>query len=378
MPSVRKWSEFAYNEAKKSRAYNNFYQAKKANPKTLATYAFCFEKFMDFVRRTGTLDYDQLAGLDSDRITDIIREYTYEINDTMKGNSVQNYINPVRLFFGMNNKMPNPYILTNAVKKDDSIPGGGIAATDEDIRNLLSVTVRPLEVALVHFLASTGVRPGALMDPVLRIRHLGQMPDGCKSIKVYDNSKEGYWAFLTPEAAAALQRYLNSRRNNGEELNDDSAVFRPHTNSKHESLTCNTARDIVSKLIRRSGIIRTKSGNRFDKAVMYMFRKRFNGKLKMENSVNSNIAEKLMAHKRGLDGTYLAPTKEECFEEFRKAVPALTIDPTRRQKIKIQTQERRILELEEKNNVIASLQDKVRMLEERWMSDHFHEVIPAK
>jgi len=32
-----------------------------------------------------------------------------------------------------------------------------------------------------------------------------------------------------------------------------------------------------------------------------------------------------MAHKRGLDGTYLQPTREECFAEFLKAIPQLTI-----------------------------------------------------
>ena len=38
--------------------------------------------------------------------------------------------------------------------------------------------------------------------------------------------------------------------------------------------------DVVSKLIKRAGIKRVKIGNRYDKAVIYMFRKRFNGKLK--------------------------------------------------------------------------------------------------
>ena len=27
-----------------------------------------------------------------------------------------------------------------------------------------------------------------------------------------------------------------------------------------------------------------------------------------------------MAHKRGLDGVYLKPTREQCFEEFEKAI----------------------------------------------------------
>lgn len=57
-----------------------------------------------------------------------------------------------------------------------------------------------------------------------------------------------------------------------------------------------------------------------------MYRKRFNGILKMNNNVNSNIAEKLMAHKKGLDGVYLEPAREECFAEFVKAITELTTD----------------------------------------------------
>lgn len=57
-----------------------------------------------------------------------------------------------------------------------------------------------------------------------------------------------------------------------------------------------------------------------------MYRKRFNGILKMNNNVNSNIAEKLMAHKKGLDGVYLEPTREECFAEFVKDITELTTD----------------------------------------------------
>ena len=61
-----------------------------------------------------------------------------------------------------------------------------------------------------------------------------------------------------------------------------------------------------------------------------MFRKRFNTILKINNDVNSNIAEKLMAHKKGLDGVYLQPTREECFNEFVKAILQLTVDDSQR------------------------------------------------
>jgi len=51
--------------------------------------------------------------------------------------------------------------------------------------------------ALILFLASTGIRPAGLTDPILKIKHLTPMdnPTGpknkkwCYAVKVYDESK---------------------------------------------------------------------------------------------------------------------------------------------------------------------------------------------
>jgi len=88
------------------------------------------------------------------------------------------------------------------------------------------------------------------------------------------------------------------------------------------------------------------SKTRCDIQADHGFRKRFNTILKLKNNVNSNIAEKLLNHKNGLDAVYLKPTKEQCFAEFLKAVPDLTISDEERPELKIQ-------ELEgEKNKII--------------------------
>ncbi len=55
--------------------------------------------------------------------------------------------------------------------------------------------------------------------------------------------------------------------------------------------------------------------------------------MKLNNSINHNLVEKMMGHKRGLDGVYLTPTVEELFNEFKKAIPELTIDDSERIKL---------------------------------------------
>ncbi len=64
---------------------------------------------------------------------------------------------------------------------------------------------------------------------------------------------------------------------------------------------------------------------RYDVQADHGFRKRFNIILKIDNSVNYNIAEKLMGHKNGLDGVYFTPTISELFVEFKKVMYKLEI-----------------------------------------------------
>ncbi|MDE2590866.1 MAG: site-specific integrase, partial [Patescibacteria group bacterium] len=122
--------------------------------------------------------------------------------------------------------------------------------------------------------------------------------------------------------------YMEERRERGEEITPQSTLFatRLARYSKSSHLSAITAREIMSHLVKKAGIARFKTGERFDKAAIYGFRKRFNTTLKTNNDINYNIAEKLMAHKNGLDGVYLKPTREQCFAEFVKAIPELTIN----------------------------------------------------
>ena len=57
---------------------------------------------------------------------------------------------------------------------------------------MLSTITKLRTKALIHFLASTGARPAVIVDPILRIKHLEDMPQDCKTVKIYDGSREGY------------------------------------------------------------------------------------------------------------------------------------------------------------------------------------------
>ncbi len=204
-----------------------------------------------------------------------------------------------------------------------------------------------------------------LNDPI-------NQPHYCYAIKVYDESKEGYCAFLTPEARKVIDRYLNGRKLQGEKLDDETPLFTTlgsRWNTKNQYLTDENMKEILGRIIKGAKIQRKKTGNRHDKSLVYMFRKRFNTILKLNGSVNSNITEKLMAHKKGLDGTYLQPTLEEYYKEFFKVISDLTIDDNERLRIRNNVLEKEKSELEKSDVAIKQLKKKLAKAEHKW--DHF-------
>jgi len=200
-------------------------------------------------------------------------------------------------------------------------------------------------------------------NPTFKLENYRKFQRHCYAVKVYDQTNEEYCVFLYPDAADALDEYHASRKRNGEKLNEETAIFgiRDHPQYKYDYFTDDALDHMLNGIVKSAKIPRKKVDARgYDKAITYMFRKRFNGHLKMDNRVNSNIAEKLMAHKNGLDGTYLQPTLEECYVEFFKAIPRLTPDPTHRHQLQMASKEMEIQRLKEVNEIrLAKLEEEV-------------------
>lgn len=348
---------YADEMSKQSKAFKNF--ARGINSLATKTdYTQYLKNFMAF-HKLGN-DFDGVVKSDAKEIDEMIINYLDSLVERgVKGITQRTHLMGIERLFIMNDCIWHKDRIRRGIKKDEEISGGNVPITTEEISQMLECTKSVRSKALIHFLASTGMRPAGLTDPILKIKHLIPMsnPDDiekkkwCYAIRIYDESKFGYWGFLTPEAVKILDNFIQSRKLNGEEITPESPIFTTikKTNTIHQNLTDGNARYIIYNLIKQSGLIRTKVSNtRYDKAMMYMFRKRFNTILKLNNDVNSNIAEKLMAHKKGLDGTYLQPTREECFTEFVKSIPELLIDSSQRKQAQIDKITREKSELEKK------------------------------
>ncbi len=348
-----------------------------STPKSKETYAYKIQRFMKFAAEfkhvKHTEDFESLLQYDSEKITDILEDFVNHLEDQgLVYEGIKPTLAAPELFLEMNRKLWHKKLVRRGIQKEDRIQGGKAPATKEDLQQMLKYCERSLrKQAIIHFLACTGIRPAALVDPVLKIKHLKSMPNlndpinqphYCYAVKVYDESKEGYWAFLIPEARKVIDRYLNGRKLQGEKLDDETPLFTTlgsRWNTKNQYLTDENMKEILGRIIKGAKIQRKKTGNRHDKSLVYMFRKRFNTILKLNGSVNSNITEKLMAHKKGLDGTYLQPTLEECYKEFFKAIPDLTIDDSERLRMRNNVLEKEKSNLEKKTEEILLHKDEV-------------------
>ncbi len=361
---------YAERLSKNSTAFRNFSRGINTDS-TLSGYTNYLMNFMEF--HNFKEDYDTVVSKSTKEIDVIITNYLdHLVTRGVKGITQRAHLMAIERLFIMNDCIFHKERIRLGIKKDDQIPGGTVPITTEELYSMLTCTKSVRTKCIIMFLACTGMRPGGLSDPILRFKHLKSLEspnnEKCYGLKIYDGSKSGYWAFLTPEATIMLDTYFQQRKIKGEVLTDESPIFvnSRKTDKFLENVSDDYARYIIYNMITQAGIKRIKvSRFRYDKAAMYMFRKRFNTILKLNNELNSNIAEKLMAHKKGLDGTYLQPTMEECFKEFVKAIPDLTIDPTQRQRLELVDKQKEIHILELKNKKIDELAAMIRELREK-------------
>ena len=87
--------------------------------------------------------------------------------------------------------------------------------------------------------------------------------------------------------------------------------------------------------------------------------------MKDRSDSNLSLCEKLMGHSVTipLDNHYAPFSKEKLFEEFRKAIPELTVSDVERKQTLIESQKKEITELSKKEDKIQELTDKISAME---------------
>lgn len=209
---------------------------------------------------------------------------------------------------------------------------------------LLKCDIRARVAVLI--MVSTGMRIGGLRE--LQIGDLKKIDEfGLYMIWVYNRfRKDRYYTFTTPEAANAIDEYLEYRKRIGEELKDKSPLIRDRFDMDNyfrapKFVSIRTLSFIFEDVLKRAGVnqpnIAGKSRYQKKRDVMrsHGFRKFFITQCDKAN-INFTVREYISGHHLpNMDSSYIRTTEEDRLTEYVKAIPLLTIDPTQRLQDKV-------------------------------------------
>ncbi len=286
---------------------------------TAKNYNSHLKQFIKFMKIDSV---DTLLLYSTSELQHELENYLIELKQTANPNSIPSKFKGIRHFCVMNGINLNWNIIYKMFPQKQKTQRLR-SYTAKEIKEILHNTKNIRNKALIHFLASTGARIGVFDHPLL-VKHMKKISCNCYAVLLYAGHVEEYWAFLTPQASRLLNAYHNHRRKNSETFDNDTPIFTTDQITSKQ-LGWSGARSVVYRAVSKSNIRKHKQGDHYDVQADHGFRKRFNTILKLDNSVNYNIAKKLMGHKNGLDGVYFTPTLNELFAEFKKVISKLEI-----------------------------------------------------
>jgi len=327
--------------------------------KTKIGYDYVLKQFLEHYQ----IRPNELIEVESHEIQKMLEQYTIFLRENGKSLAkIKTFYCSLNLFLSMND------VIINWVKIRKMFPEavkarGDKAYTTQQIRQILKLFSSNLKyTALTHFLSASGVREG--FSEELKIKHLKDMPNGCKAVTVYADHVKEYTTFIHSESVKALDEYFESRKKNGEILTPDSWVFTSDKNPEKALTTNNTVTHFSHKCKDKINRGEFKNG-RYEIAITYGIRKRWDTIAKQNPNVNRDIIEKMFGHSSRipLDNGYFKPVLEVMFEEYKKLIPDLVLDESYKLKLELEKKNQKIVELESKSLEIVSLKERLSEIE---------------
>jgi len=238
--------------------------------------------------------------------------------------AIKNYLSPVKSYYQIQD------IALNVKKINRFFPAQKKTKSDrpymhQEISQLLENSDERVRVVIL-LMASSGCRIGAI--PNIRLRNLHD-----RKVTIYENDREEYFTFITPECKKAIDSYLNMRSRHHESLNGDSYLIREQFDvrcpRKPKKIRKESIQYKLFDLCKRCGI------DKKNIAVAHGFRKFFTTQL-IKAKVNPEIREMLLGHKIGLASSYYRPTEDEMLAEYERAIDNLTINEENKLRKKVE------------------------------------------
>jgi len=303
----------------------------------------------------------ELFSLPVDQIQDMLIDYIMELRGRkLSHNYIKSRISPVITFLEINDIFVNKKKIARFYGEQKKTVKD-YAYTHEDIQKMLSMSSLRQKVIILLY-SSTGIRKSAILD--LKLKHLQKLEDlELYKVTVYENTKEEYNTFCTPECTKTIDHYIEYRKLAGETMTKESFLIRNNFdfNNKRQvkdpqpinysSLVVQFRKLLINCGLRVSGAEQFK---RHEKALFHAFRKYFATTL-ANSDVNQLIKELLMGHSVGLDNSYYRPNDDKMLSEYQKAIDMLTIDSSQR--------------LERKMHLLQQEKNQIEMIELKHSSE---------
>lgn len=343
-----------------SHAWRSFRMGVRADM-TWKLYSRDFARFLEAVKM-GPDELAAMAQADRKWFEQQATEFLWGLRQKAEAKEISmsrvwNYERGMKCFCEMND------VLVNWRKIERTLPaarkhGEDRTYTREELLKLLEAPDPRVHV-MVLFGASSGMRFGAW--EWLKWKHVQPVERSGKVVAarltVYAGEPEEYHTFVTPEAYRAAKAYMDFRGVHGEAVGPESPLLRnrfivsvreatieemqkrkakydpalnqrgtPHRFARDvRPLDLNAARHVLIRAAWRAGL-RLEIKKRHEVMITHGLRKYF--KTHAEQAMRPANVEILMGHSLGVSDSYYKVTEEQLLEDYLKAVPALTVDPS--------------------------------------------------
>ena len=113
--------------------------------------------------------------------------------------------------------------------------------------------------------------------------------------------------------------------------------------------------NMIERIVKNAGVRRAKQGARYETQLDHGFRKRFDTIMELNGTIKESLTEKMMGHTDGTRGRYVRPDNDKLFNEYKKAIPELTIDDSKRKQAELDKALKEKSELENQNIELINL-----------------------
>jgi integrase len=347
--------------------YRNFINSIRSE-QTKYQYIYALARYMDFLNLQNPTDL--MFSDDIKQIQSHLIDYIVSLKSNMSYSTRKVRCSAIFTFYTMNDVILNKKRLYRYLGEPVRTHRDRAYAIEE-IAKLLQFSDERLK-AVIFLLASTGVRLGAISHICLRHLYVQEAYDLYR-LTIYENTKDEYYCFTTPECKHTIDSYLQYRERYGERLTPTSPLFREQFDAndqfminKPKPLQIGGIATLLNSVLIRSGLRVIEHGTETSNIVGRARKEvpRFNGFRKFFDTnmirakVNPVVKEMLMGHTTGLDDNYYRPSQQEVLDEYLKAVDLLTINEENRLK-------RKVVELTAKADRFDDLEDKIQILEKK-------------